>query len=166
MSLPVEWPFRRRVGCSTSAGTSCAPAPPPRNVRGVPLPRSARDLHPAAAKFTQPCGATCGCMQIHAACAAPALIPCSLFGQVARFARDLVHIREWTMELRYLCLQRIKRRFSSGGLGGSKVAQLSTFFTRGVGFFGTIGFTGIMDRFVRRLALAGVLQHEQAADCS
>ena len=53
-----------------------------------------------------------------------------------------------------------------GGLGGSNVAQLSTFFTRGVGFFGTIGFTGIMDRFVRRLALAGVLQHEQAADCS
>ena len=29
-----------------------------------------------------------------------------------------------------------------------------------------IRFTGIMDRFVRRLALAGVLQHEQAADCN
>ena len=65
-----------------------------------------------------------------------------------------------------MCLQRLKCRFSSGGLGGSKVAQLSTFFTGGVDFFGTIGFTGIMDRFVRRLALAGVLQHEQAADCS
>ena len=53
-----------------------------------------------------------------------------------------------------------------GGLGGSKVAQVSIFCTGGVGFFDTIGFTGIMDRFVRRLALAGVLQHEQAADCS
>ena len=101
LSLPVEWPFRRRVGCSTSAGTSCAPAPPPRNVRGVPLPRSARDLHPAAAKFTQPCGATCGCMQIHAACAAPALIPCSLFGQVARFADDTTPFHQAPVELRY-----------------------------------------------------------------
>ena len=65
-----------------------------------------------------------------------------------------------------MCLQRLKCRFSSGGLGGSKVAQVSTFCTGGVDFFGTIGFTGIMDRFVRRLALAGVMQHEQAADCS
>ena len=166
LSLAVEWPFCRRVGCSTSAGTSCAPAPPPRNVRGVPLPRSARDLHPAAAKFTQPCGATCGCMQIHAACAAPALIPCSLFAQVARSARDPVHIRECTMELRYLCLQRIKRRFSSGGLGGSKVAQVSIFCTGGVGFFDTIGFAGTMDSILPHLALPGVLQREQAADSS
>ena len=105
-------------------------------------------------------------MQIHAACAAPALIPCSLFGQVARFARDLVHIREWTMELRYLCLQRIKRRFSSGGLGGSKVAQVSMFCTGGVGFFDTIGFAGTMDSILPHLTLPGVLQREQAADCS
>ena len=81
-------------------------------------------------------------------------------------ADDTTPVQERSLELRYSCLQRLKCRFSSGGLGGSKVAQLSTFFTRGVGFFGTIGFTGIMDRFVRRLALAGVLQHEQAADCS
>ena len=81
-------------------------------------------------------------------------------------AYDTIPVRQRTPELRYLCRHALNVKGCFGGLGGSKVAQLSTFFTRGVGFFGTIGFTGIMDRFVRRLALAGVLQHEQAADCS
>ena len=76
-------------------------------------------------------------------------------------ADDTTPVRERTAELRYLCLQQILFRFVSGGLG--KVAQVSIFWIGGVGFFGTVDFADIMDRFVRRLALAGVLQREQAA---
>ena len=53
-----------------------------------------------------------------------------------------------------------------GGLGGSKVAQVSMFCTGGVGFFDTIGFAGTMDSILPHLALPGVLQREQAADSS
>ena len=49
---------------------------------------------------------------------------------------------------------------------GSKAAQVSIFWTGGVGVFGAIGFAGIMDNILPRLALPGVLQRGQAADCS
>ena len=48
----------------------------------------------------------------------------------------------------------------------SKVAQVSIFWTGGVGVFGAIGFAGIMDNIPPHLALPGVLQRGQAADCS
>ena len=81
-------------------------------------------------------------------------------------ADDTTPVQERSVELRYSCLQRLHCRFSSGGLGGSKVAQVSMFCTGGVGFFDAIGFAGTMDSILPHLTLPGVLQREQAADCS
>ena len=105
-------------------------------------------------------------MQIYAACAAPALIPCAPSGQVAIFAGDTVYMFEVISELRCSCRHAPNVKGCFGGLGGSKVAQVSMFCTGGVGFFDAIGFAGTMDSILPHLTLPGVLQREQAADCS
>ena len=71
---------------------------------------------------------------------------------------------EPTQEVRCSFEARYLAGLWQGGPIGSKVAQVSMFWTGGVGAFGAIGFAGIMDRFLPRLALAGMLPREQAAD--
>ena len=77
----------------------------------------------------------------------------------------------------FVCFERTQEmrcsfeaRYLGGPVGkgadGSKVARFSIFCTGGVGAFGIIGFTGTMDNTLPHLALPGVLQREQAADCS
>ena len=73
---------------------------------------------------------------------------------------------EPTQEVRCSFEARYLAGLWQGGPIGSKVAQVSIFLTGGVGVFGAIGFAGIMDNIPPHLALPGVLQRGQAADCS
>ena len=77
-----------------------------------------------------------------------------------------VHMLDGHLRGPMLLRGQTPRRAFGKGADWLKVAQVSIFWTGGVGVFGAIGFAGIMDNIPPHLALPGVLQRGQAADCS